>query len=61
MVAERRPTLHQHLQVELSIAENAPQSTTLPATDAEGNEITYSISGDDAALFSLNAATGRMS
>ncbi|WP_153110542.1 DUF4347 domain-containing protein [Propionivibrio limicola] len=46
----------------LSVAENATTVTTVTATDAENNTLTYSISGGaDAAKFAINATTGALS
>jgi len=43
----------------LSVPENTTAVTTVTATDADGDTLTYSISGGaDAAFFSINASTG---
>src|SRR6185369_7084006 len=43
----------------VSVAENTTAVTTVVATDADANTLTYSISGGaDAAKFSINASTG---
>ena len=42
-----------------NVAENSTAVTTVTATDIDGDDLTYSISGgDDAALFRINARTG---
>ncbi|GLQ23912.1 hypothetical protein GCM10007853_17860 [Algimonas ampicilliniresistens] len=41
-----------------SVAENQNSAFTASATDAEGVTLTYSLSGADAALFNIDAATG---
>ena len=44
-----------------SMAENTNIVGTLTATDADGDTLTYSITGgDDAALFTINASTGEL-
>ncbi len=46
-----------------SIAENSPASTvvyTAAATDADGDRITWSLSGTDASLLTINAVTGEV-
>lgn len=43
-----------------SVSENQTSAYVIRATDAEGDTITYSISGTDAALFSVNSATGEV-
>ncbi|WP_296352133.1 cadherin domain-containing protein, partial [Ramlibacter sp.] len=46
----------------ISLAENTAAVTTVIATDADGNSLTYSIAGgSDASLFTINAATGALS
>ncbi len=46
------------------VAENSPAGTNvgtpLTATDPDGNTLTYSLSGDDAASFGIDAATGQL-
>ncbi len=42
----------------ITIPENTTAVTTVTATDADGQAITYSVSGADAALFRIDAATG---
>ncbi|EFA69516.1 cadherin domain-containing protein [Cylindrospermopsis raciborskii] len=45
-----------------SVAENSKQVGTIIATDADGNTLTYSISGGaDQSLFNINANTGALS
>lgn len=45
-----------------TVNENQTAALTVAATDAEGDAVTYSISGGtDAALFTINAATGEVS
>ena len=41
-----------------SVAENQTAAYTAVATDADGTALTFSISGTDAALFTINASTG---
>ena len=41
-----------------TVAENQRSAYTAVATDADGDPLTYSLSGTDAALFTINAATG---
>ena len=45
----------------VSVAENQTSAYTAAATDADGDSLTYSLSGTDAALFRINAATGVVS
>ncbi|RZI81348.1 MAG: DUF4347 domain-containing protein, partial [Rubrivivax sp.] len=42
----------------INVAENSTAVTTVVATDANGDALTYSISGTDAARFSINSSTG---
>ncbi|WP_454915926.1 cadherin domain-containing protein [Xanthobacter sediminis] len=44
----------------VKVAENKTAVTTVTASDPEKAKITYSISGVDAALFTINAATGAL-
>ncbi|MCW1381903.1 cadherin [Novosphingobium sp. KCTC 2891] len=44
----------------LSVAENTTAVTTVTSTDPEGTARTYSLSGTDAALFAIDAATGAL-
>ena len=44
-----------------SVAENQTAAYTAVATDADGDPLTYSLSGTDAALFTISAATGEVS
>ena len=44
----------------VSVAENRTVAYTAVATDADGDNLTYSLSGTDAALFMINAATGEV-
>ena len=44
-----------------SVEENQTMAYMAMATDADGDSLTYSLSGTDAALFSINAATGVVS
>lgn len=43
---------------EASVAENTATAYTAAATDANGDAITYSLSGEDAALFEIDSSTG---
>ena len=43
------------------VAENQTMAYTAVATDADGDSLTYSLSGTDAALFSINETTGVVS
>ena len=43
-----------------SVAENETLAYTAVATDADGDDLTYSLSGTDAALFTINLATGEV-
>ncbi|MEC9249717.1 MAG: cadherin domain-containing protein [Pseudomonadota bacterium] len=43
-----------------SVVEGQTGAFTASATDPEGNAITYSLSGADAALFSINSSTGEV-
>ena len=45
----------------VSVAENQTSAYTAAATDADGDSLTYSLSGTDAALFTINATTGVVS
>ena len=52
------------MAVGFSIAEDHADGAsvgTVSATDANGDVLTYSLSGADSALFSLNASTGEIS
>jgi hypothetical protein len=42
----------------ISVAENATAVTTVVASDPEGTALTYSVSGTDAARFSISSSTG---
>jgi hypothetical protein len=42
----------------LSAAENQTAIGTVAASDADGNSITYSISGTDASSMSINSSSG---
>ena len=44
-----------------SVEENQTAAYTALATDADGDALTYSLSGTDAGLFTINAATGEVS
>ena len=55
------PTFSHATTSAISVAENTPASTTIydaNASDADGATITYTISGDDAALFAIAATSG---
>ncbi|MBD3842791.1 MAG: cadherin domain-containing protein, partial [Campylobacterales bacterium] len=41
-----------------SVAENQTSALTITASDLDGDVLTYSLSGTDAALFNINASTG---
>ena len=45
----------------VSVAENQTAAYTAVATDADGDTLTYSLSGTDAALFTIDPATGVVS
>ena len=45
----------------VSVAENQTAAYTAVATDADGDALSYSLSGTDAALFTINPATGAVS
>lgn len=45
---------------EVSVDENTSAVLTAEATDAEGTELSYSISGEDADLFTVDAETGEL-
>ena len=45
----------------VSVAENQTAAYMVQASDADGDTVTYSLSGTDAALFSIDAATGAVS
>ena len=44
-----------------NVEENQTAAYTAVATDGDGDDLTYSLSGTDAALFTINAATGVVS
>jgi|GEM_PF-1648840 len=44
----------------ISIAENTTAVTTVTSTDAENDAVTYSISGDDSAKFSVDSVSGAL-
>ena len=63
-VAPADPVFAAGAAVTLSIAEGHVDGAlvgTVSATDANGDVLTYSLSGADAALFALNASTGEIS
>ena len=45
----------------VSVAENQTVAYTALATDADGDTLSYNLSGTDAALFMIDAATGEVS
>ena len=45
----------------VSVAENQTEAYTAVATDADGDSLRYSLSGTDAALFTINETTGEVS
>ena len=45
----------------VSVAENQTAAYTAQATDADGDALSYNLSGTDAALFMIDAATGEVS
>ena len=59
------PVFGNDIPTTIEIAENSTVGTfvgaTLMATDPEGDELTYSLSGDDVAFFKIEAATGQIS
>ncbi|WP_225009724.1 DUF642 domain-containing protein [Novosphingobium percolationis] len=55
-------TLHAAPSQSITVGENTTAVTTVHASDAEGDALTYAISGGaDAALFTIDAATGALS
>ena len=44
--------------IDYAVDENTLDIATFQATDAEGDNITYSISGDDASLLSIGGSSG---
>ena len=44
----------------VSVAENQTGAYTALATDADGDDLSYNLSGTDAALFMIDAATGEV-
>ena len=59
------PVFGNDIPTTIEIAENSEVGTfvgaALTATDPEGDELTYSLSGDDVAFFKIEAATGQIS
>ena len=47
--------------IDYAVDENTLDIATFQATDAEGDNITYSISGDDASLLSIGGSSGDFS
>ncbi len=47
--------------IDYAVDENSSDVATFKATDAEGDNITYSISGDDASLLSIESSSGVLS
>ncbi len=58
------PTFDEVGPVERSVSENSPADTLVgrpvTATDPEGNELAYSLHGDDAAYFDIHSSTGQI-
>ncbi len=61
----RAPVFTEGASASRSVAENSPSGTAVgrpvTATDADGDTITYSIEGTDAARFDIDSATGQIS
>jgi hypothetical protein len=47
--------------IDFAIEENATQVTTIQATDAEGDNITYAIEGSDSGLMTIGSISGELS
>jgi hypothetical protein len=47
--------------IDFAIDENTSEITTIQATDAEGDNITYSIEGSDSALMTIGSLSGELS
>ena len=47
--------------IDFAIDENTTEITTIEATDAEGDNITYSIEGSDSALMTIGSSSGELS
>ena len=47
--------------IDFAIDENTTEITTIQATDAEGDNITYSIEGSDSALMTIGSMSGELS
>ena len=47
--------------IDFAIDENTSEITTIQATDAEGDNITYSIEGTDSALMTIGSMSGELS
>ena len=60
----RGPSFGANVDTTLEVAENSPAGTNVgapvTATDPDGDPLTYSLSGDDAASFTIDANTGRI-
>ncbi len=58
------PNFDANVETTLSLPENSAAGTNvgapITATDSDGDELTYSLSGADAASFSINAGTGQL-
>jgi hypothetical protein len=54
------PALRGGTTVTLNVMESQTEVTSVTATDVDGDTLTYSISGSDAELFVINAATGEL-
>ena len=62
--SSRGPSFDPNMDTTLEVAENSPAGTNVgapvAATHPDGAPLTYSLSGDDAASFAINADTGRI-
>ena len=60
-VNDERPVFDSTPNKRINVAENTPRGIVLakyPATDADGNTVTYRLEGNDAKSFQIDAATG---
>jgi hypothetical protein len=59
-ISNRMPIFNEGSSISLNSPENQANVTTVTASDADGDPLTFSINGTDSALFNINAETGRL-
>ena len=60
-VTPNSPPVNTNSSTEISVQENQSAAFTITATDSNGDTLTYSISGTDSNLFSVNSSSGVVS